>query len=328
MSIWKGEYKNVVLGWNSPVKYLVHPQHIRLEERTGLGFLDGFNEWIVRCGLSSFGSPGKYTIQDGTGEKREVMLPLHGRIANIPASTVEIRVKQKPPYELEVKGIMFESSMFGPNLKLTSSIKTNLRSNSLIISDTIENLSCTNSEIQLLYHCNYSSPFLEDGARLFAPIRSVASSNKIAAKNIDAFQAFGPPKRGFIEEVYYMQMLSDKKNHTKTILVNMKENRAVSMSFSTKSLPFFTLWENTASLKEGYVVGLEPATGFPNTKSFEKDKGRIRILQPKEKYQSKVTFTVHLGKKEVRKAIMEIEKIRGNSKPKIFYKPNELFSPV
>jgi galactose mutarotase-like enzyme len=139
---------------------------------------------------------------------------------------------------------------------------------------------------------------------------------------------FGPPKCGFIEEVYFMQMISDKKNHTKTILVNKKENKAVSMSFSTKDLPFFTLWKNTASLKEGYVVGLEPATGFPNTKRFERDKGRIRILQPKEKFQSQVVFTVHLGKEEVRKAIMEIQKIRSNIKPKIFYEPNDLFSPI
>ncbi|MFO1499550.1 MAG: DUF4432 family protein [Verrucomicrobiota bacterium] len=39
------------LGWDSPIRQTVHPQFVRLESRGGLGWLEGFNEWLVRCGL-------------------------------------------------------------------------------------------------------------------------------------------------------------------------------------------------------------------------------------------------------------------------------------
>lgn len=41
---------DVTLGWSSPVKEVVNPAFITLDSRGGLGWLDGFNEWLVRCG--------------------------------------------------------------------------------------------------------------------------------------------------------------------------------------------------------------------------------------------------------------------------------------
>ena len=46
---------DVTLGWKSPVQEVVHPRHINLHSRGGLGWLEGFNEWLVRCGLESNG---------------------------------------------------------------------------------------------------------------------------------------------------------------------------------------------------------------------------------------------------------------------------------
>src|SRR5437868_7084588 len=44
---------DVRLGWDSPVKDIVHPQFVNLQARGGLGWLDGFNEWLCRCGLEN-----------------------------------------------------------------------------------------------------------------------------------------------------------------------------------------------------------------------------------------------------------------------------------
>ncbi|MGL4554233.1 MAG: aldose 1-epimerase family protein, partial [Gemmataceae bacterium] len=33
-------------------------------------------------------------------------------------------------------------------------------------------------------------------------------------------------------------------------------------------------------VEEGYVTGLEPATGYPNFKAFEREKGRVRTIPP------------------------------------------------
>ena len=47
-----------ILGWDSPVKEIVNPAFIELESRGGLGWLDGFNEMMVRCGYEWTGHPG------------------------------------------------------------------------------------------------------------------------------------------------------------------------------------------------------------------------------------------------------------------------------
>ena len=58
MSLWKGEFKGRRLGWDSPVRDgPVHPSLVRAADSGGIGWLQGFDEWLVRCGLSHNGAP-------------------------------------------------------------------------------------------------------------------------------------------------------------------------------------------------------------------------------------------------------------------------------
>ena len=50
---------------------------------------------------------------------------------------------------------------------------------------------------------------------------------------------------------------------------------AIALRFNRQELPCFTVWKNTAALEDGYVTGLEPATNFPNFKTFERQQGRV-----------------------------------------------------
>ncbi|MEM1990391.1 MAG: aldose 1-epimerase family protein [Candidatus Bathyarchaeia archaeon] len=327
MSIWRGYYQGIFLGWVSPVKHLVNPKYINLEEREGLGWLRGFNEWVVRCGLGNIGAPGIDVVKNNMGRDIEALLTLHGRIANTPASLVKLKVGLEPPFELGVEGTVYESTMFGSNLKLTTSITTFPGDNSLKISDTIENLRGVSDEMQILYHCNYGKPFLEEGARFLAPIKRLAPRDKIAMLDIDSFDTFGPPESGFIERVYFMELLGDEEGYSEALLVNKSLDKAVSHRFLVKELPFFTLWRNTAAEEDGYVVGFEPGTSFPNIKRFERERGRVIKLGPGEKYQSELIITVHADKDDVEKAIDRINKIKGGFQPIIYRKPIEEFSP-
>ena len=56
----------------------------------------------------------------------------------------------------------------------------------------------------------------------------------------------------------------------------------MSVKFNKRQLPCFTLWKNRQAAADGYVTGLEPATNFPNRKSFEKEQGRVAVLAPGE----------------------------------------------
>jgi hypothetical protein len=328
MSIWKGECQGLSIGWRSPVKCLVNPFFLNLEERRGLGWLRGFNEWIVRCGLESFGASSMDIIRDNMGNEIKVLLPLHGRIANTPASLVRVKVGLDPPFELCVEGVVYESSMFGPNLKLKTSIVTIPGSRTMKILDVIENLRGIPDEMQILYHCNYGKPLLEEGAQFFAPIKRIAPRDKEAAKGIDSFNLVGPPERGFIERVYFMELLGDMDGYTETMLVNRDMDKAVSHRFSVNTLPFFTFWKNTAAEEDGYVVGLEPGTGFPNTRNFERKQGRVIKLGPSEKYNVELDVSLFLGRAEVEEAIERIEAIRGYAEPIIYREPIKEFSYI
>src|SRR5258705_11819709 len=58
--VWKaevGKAGKLRLGWDSPVKEIIHPSYIRLTDNGGQGWVAGFGGLMVRGGLASFGSP-------------------------------------------------------------------------------------------------------------------------------------------------------------------------------------------------------------------------------------------------------------------------------
>ena len=85
----------VSVGWQSPVREVVHPTFVDLAQGGGLGWLTGFNEFLVRCGIAHAGHPGP----DGGTLKT-----LHGRIGNVPASEVEVVVDADEPHTIRVRG--------------------------------------------------------------------------------------------------------------------------------------------------------------------------------------------------------------------------------
>lgn len=101
------------------------------------------------------------------------------------------------------------------------------------------------------------------------------------------------------------------------MLVNGDGDKAVTATFSRKELPYFTLWKNTADTKDGYVVGLEPATNYPNGKRFERSQGRIVKLGPGERYRAEVLLETHVGEKAVSGIEGEIIEVQKQAQPKI-----------
>ncbi len=175
MGLWRGEYRGNFLGWRSPVQGPVHPKFVNTADAGGLGWLAGFDEWVVRCGLASNGPPGEDVVTHKDGRTTRSPLSLHGRIANRPAHFVEVRVNLDPPHEISVTGHVEESGLFLPHLRLTSTTTTIPGSNRVVIHDIVENRAAQPAETQLLYHVNVGPPFLEAGSRIVAPIREMQS---------------------------------------------------------------------------------------------------------------------------------------------------------
>ena len=78
------------------------------------------------------------------------------------------------------------------------------------------------------------------------------------------------PTQGYVEQVYWYDLLANKDGATLAMLRNAGADRALILRFNKNELPAFTQWKNTASLADGYVTGLEPATDYPNGKASSK----------------------------------------------------------
>jgi hypothetical protein len=281
-NVWEAHVGNIRLGWDSPVREIVHPQFINLGDRGGLGWLGGFGEFVSRCGLESMGAP----CLDG-----DTSLGLHGRINYLPASFVEIHFESSPAPRLILRASIDETMMFGPQLRLLAEICTEIGRPEITFNDSITNLGDSAQEFQTLYHINFGPPLLGNGSQFIAPIKNLAPRDKRAAQGIDSWNLYtGPHAPGYTEQVYLMELWDDEQDQTEALLKSPDGQGGVSVSYSTKELPYFTLWKNEAPLRNGYVTGLEPATSYPCPRLFERSAGRLPTLSPGESYRSRVVI--------------------------------------
>ena len=318
MGIWRGRYKELRLGWNSPARGPVHPQLVNLQERGGTGWLAGFDEVVVRCGLDSTGAPGKDV---------EAELTLHGKIANIPASRVEVRVLPDDPPELVVIGETYEAALFGSQFRMISTISTKCGSNCFTITDEITNMRGVESEMELLYHCNFGPPLLEEGSRLEIPAVMVAPHNMHAAEDMDLYDKYLGPTAGYVDQCYWFHPLSDSEGQTLAMLRNSSADKAVVVRFNKSELPVFTQWKNTVAESDGYVTGLEPGTDYPNLKTFEREQGRVVKMAPGETRSFTVTIEAHDTKDSVAAVQKEIADLQKTAKRVIHKEPVAEYSP-
>lgn len=311
MGVLRVQMGDVRLGWDSPVKEVVHPQFVNLPSRGGLGWLEGFNEWLVRCGLESCGGPGPDSYRNAAGGEVKRDLTLHGNIANTPASEVEVLIERDPPYRIRVRGRVDERSLFGPQFELWTEISTALGFNEFRVEDQIRNVGASTQEFQLLYHVNYGSPLLEAGARFRAAVKRVTLANDYSAGHVRQFDTYAAPKAGFAEQVYFLELLADDEGRGQVLLHNAAADRGVSMSFDMEQFPCFTLWKNTGAVADGYVTGLEPGTGFPNRRQLERQAGRVPQLDPGAMRSFAMDFAIHSDSPQVARACAAIARLPG-----------------
>ena len=327
MGILQVAMGDLKLGWKSPVTEIVHPRHINLQLRGGLGWLEGFNEWLARCGLENTGQAGPDEIVNNVGDKAIVDLTLHGKIANIPASEVEVIVQDRAPYRITVRGIMHEKMLFGPKLELVTEVSTEPGSTKFRIQDTIINKGSQPQEYQILYHYNFGKPLLGEGAKLHVPVQRVTPYNTNAARDVKTYDTFAAPKSGYVEQVYLMRPLDDEDGNVNVLLHNPKGNRGVLLKYARKELPYLTLWKNTGADEDGYVVGIEPGSSFPNPRKVERQAGRVPRLAGGARQTMRMDFSLLGTKYAVDQHVMQIAEAQKRQAPSIDEAPQKRPEP-
>ncbi len=302
------------LGWDSPAQEITHPMWVDQGSRGGTGWLEGFNEFLVRCGLEWFGPPGHEPFHLAKAEPPAGGLTLHGKIGHLPASEVTLVAETKAPYRLRLTGIVHERMMYGPKFELRNEIIIEPGSDSFVIDDVITNRAGQTQELSLLYHMNFGPPLLEEGARWVAPIKWLAPRDEESARHHKRFDRYAAPTTGCLEQAFLAELHADRKGQTAAVLHNRAKSRAVSIAWPEAQLPHFTVWKAEHDLADGYVTGLEPGTGYPFPRAVERAAGRVPRLKSGQTRRHAITVTIHDQKASVAAALKRVDTIAAGRK--------------
>ena len=308
MGLWRASFRDIALGWRSPARGPVNPMFVNQASRGGLGWLRGFDEWMVRCGIESHGQP-----DDDNGTP----LTLHGHIANLPAQRVSVAADPSAG-TITVSGTVDESAFYHPKLRLETSITLGLDSSRITIQDAVTNLGDTSAEIELLYHTNYGLPFLGEGSRFLMPFEQMSPYNEHAAGAVDSYATYGPPTPGFTEQVFLFTPAARAGDSASlAALTNAAQSAAAVLRFDIRQLPFVSQWKSCGGAVDGYVTGIEPGTDYPNARSIEREAGRVITLEPNGVYEVTLMHEVAVGDAAVDDIAAEIAEIQSGAAGKV-----------
>ena len=153
------------------------------------------------------------------------------------------------------------------------------------------------------------------------PAQKVVPRNEHAAAHIADWHTYSAATAGYEERVYFFDLHGDDLDNTHVLLKNASGTRGVSLQFNRRQFPCFIQWKNTTAAADGCVTGIEPATNFPNTRSFEGQQGRLITLDSGESRAFDVTVRWHHDSAEITAAEKSIQKLQGEIPPQTMGKP-------
>jgi hypothetical protein len=283
MDIGKASFKGVPLAYMSPVGYS-HPAHF---EGDDLRWLRNFTAGLMTgCGLTNVGLP-----DDGIEDDVDGPMGLHGRLSNTPAENVAVSERWKnDQYQMSISGIVREACFGRENLELKRTISTAMGDNSITFTDRVTNLDVKPSPLMLLYHINIGYPLLSENATLRANVAGTTPRNEDAAKEINEWMKCHAPVAGIDERCFFHNIGTDSDGMARMTIQNPDIGLALEIAYRKKELPYFTQWKMLG--EQQYVMGLEPANCHPDGQTQERENGTLRIIEPDETIEHKVTIAV------------------------------------
>lgn len=323
MAILDVVHKGVFYGWESPVKEVVHPSFINLSASNGLGWLEGFNEMTARCGYQWTGHPG----QDG-----DEFLTLHGRIQNIPANKISLRIERQAPYQIELIAQVHEKCFKSTNFELETRLVTCLSSSRvngddteqaafLEVKDTLTNKGAYETEYQVIYHNNFAGMLLEEGSKLLVPMAQISPFNHYAVSGLNEWNSMPAPTAYFDEMVFNIEPLSDEKGFSYALMHNKNADLGVLVSFASETLPRLTIWKNTDLKEQGYVVGIEPGTSFAYNRKYQRELDLVPKIGAGESIDFTMRFDFLTCHSKVQEQQVTLQALQAKQKVKVKNEP-------
>jgi len=133
------------------------------------------------------------------------------------------------------------------------------------LNDTLTNNGDYPKEYQALYHSNFSTPFLEQGARFAAPVKQVSPFNDKAKDDLPDWQTYRAPTRDYDETVYNVVPYADAKGDTLTVLHNKAGSLGVSVASIPRHCPCFPCGKTPTPKARAMSRGWSRGQVFPTT---------------------------------------------------------------
>ena len=191
---------------------------------------------LYTCGLDSVGA------REG--------FELHGSHHNTPARVTRAEVNEEG---ILIEAEIRETALFGKNLVFRRRVFSQIGSDTLEISDTLENCGTREEEYCLLYHVNVGYPMLDEGAELIDDAEEVIPRTPWATAHLAERIKMGAPVDNEEEMCYFLRLKTPSVS-----LRNPKINKTFTLKWSQETLPCFVEWKSMAA--GDYALGLEPCT--------------------------------------------------------------------
>ena len=109
------------------------------------------------------------------------------------------------------------------------------------------------------------------------------------------------------------------------LVVALVTTAGVSAAGAQAATPTFSAH---GSAEQVYVTGLEPATNYPNFKSFERQQGRVRLLPPGGRWEARWSIEVADTPSGVAGLMAEVAMLQAQARSHIHRKPQPRFTPL
>ncbi len=270
MDISRVSYMGYNMGYFAPAGYVAPAFY----DNRGNAFLKSFTAgFLTTCGLDGVGVP---CVDNG----EEV--PMHGTISNTPCDNYYYTEDDEC---ITVHGLIRDASLFGTQLVMKRKYVFSKLSNTVSITDEIENTGVLEAPCMLLYHFNMGYPLLCENAKVVIPCNSVVGRDEHAQDGFDKRLVMEKPQADYVEMCYYYDVV-EKEGMATVGIFNPDINKGLTISFDKSTLYNFTQWKMMG--ENEYVLGLEPGNCTPDGRDIMRKNGTLKILKPGEIYKTKV----------------------------------------
>jgi len=290
MDISAAEYKGIPLAWRSAAGD-VHPSYFN---PAGLEWLSTFPGGLLTgCGMTYLGAP----CRDGDEE-----LGLHGRLSHIPADGVSsVETWEGDECTFSLSGRVREWSTFKENLLLERTYRVAIGQSRIAIEDRVSNEGSSRTPFMMLYHINPGWPLVDDGSRLLLNARSTVPRDAEAAKGLAEATRFIAPQPGYLEQVFFHDLVADAEGYACALLLNPRMKTGLYVRYRQKELPRYIEWK---MMGEGtYVTGMEPANCSVTGRAAERAAGTLQFLDPGEERHFSLSIGVVEGEESIDKFV-------------------------